>query len=458
MNIKEKSQFKISGKPKSILQIDEKEEMKKYQNRKSDWQEDNPNLKRFHLVERVGFDKTTLKVMMIKVDENVFSQKLKDIEADDSAEIKISVDLAGESSEAVLASFFTKNMFKKITIELSPYEELNIYKKRRPTGVYDDIVQFKIRVRPPALHPELGNYQNYAYEDLYWIIQRCKKQLRGIGIEIDALKLYHFELNRTFEIYCPISDLIPKLEFLCFQKKGKYTSHESNNFDDKSIEKEPYNFRLINADQTFRFKVYDKNVEMMQNKAHNFFRLTFQPNKYICRVEFTASKKKEVWQKFRHVLFDKKSEEYKKQTWIDINDLSQDKIEKAFEKMFVQHFCDAYECYFKWAEKEIIREIKRVKALKGNWLDELCNRLIAVDGNKKFHRVVGCHDLDEYICENSLFDAKRKYYKERIAKKILSRSSFYSDEYYFHLYVFFEKGLKADRSSVSEVRYVKRKG
>lgn len=380
-----------------------------------------------YLNERVGFDHVVFHAKIILFDESLFEKAryLYDVEANSNIEIK--AQETANREKAVLRGLFTKKYYKKIEIQFSQKEKVEIAIKEIPKLGSMDIVSIKIGVRSTASAPELSNIQNYSCDELKSVVDVIKNNLKNMGIVIGEIKFYKVEINRTFTIHDDFSKLASKLFFLSYQKKMNITSRVASELNKKTMENQYYNVCFENKSKKFRLKIYDKAYELTNNNIHHN-KLTFRNNKSVVRVEFTLLDSTKIAKWFKN----------KSLTYLD--NMTQDKLEEIFCSMIQKYLIDAYDNYAMYTQRELINKIKMVDTKPGG-IDSFCNNILNTNGGYKNPLVISNTDLDFYICENEKMRKKEKYYKKRISEELRKRDSSLSDDAYAILYIFFKKAM-----------------
>lgn len=221
----------------------------------------------------------------------------------------------------------------------------------------NEIYQLEIKVRPDDLYPEMGNFDNYTYEEMRLRITEAITELEEIfGIYAnDDVTLHKVELNNTFSFPYPFNDIKRPLQFYqrYINRNGaKFNSavyiHEKNS--ERILSGEDANILsvsgLSSTANNIVVKIYDKGYETEQTGSTKGGRLTINNPQGGCfvRLEFTL-KKGAIPDHFR-CIFPKDSSEYNdRERKYSIQELSQQKIEKVFQKLVEDYFEESYEKY-----------------------------------------------------------------------------------------------------------------
>ena len=382
--------------------------------------------KSYMLDERVGIDKCSVRFNEPKVNAIKFFDKINerlDAENNEYPIVKVSRDI----KKAVSLTGAGAHEYEKIEIILDSYtsfkfahNNIKIDEENKP-----DYYSLDIKVVPDLHHKELGNLRNYTVDMLdnhiEYAINRLYEEF-GVEIDYDTMKLKRIEINTTFHMNCSMSDLCNSLAF--YQNFTKLDSRKYNVANKKSKNGVDYTNSaytgLGSIGSTIKVKLYDKALEtaIAYNKANEgrsdkklyFEDYELEQKPSLVRLEFELYKKEEL-----EVYFDN----------LSLCSLTQNDIQKAFDKLVNKFFIRGYEKYYDNAAKNIKRLLDSIDTSDKKWKTTLLKELLSegYSGNST-PILLNEVDINGFIDSKPLFKVHPARYK-KILMELLAEANIY---------------------------------
>lgn len=382
--------------------------------------------KSYMLDERVGIDKCSVRFNEPKVDAAKFFDKINErLEADNNEYpiVKVSRDI----KKAVNLTGAGTHEYEKIEIILDSYtsfkfahNNIKVDDENKP-----DYYSLDIKVVPDLHHKELGNLRNYTVDMLdshiEYAINRLYEEF-GVEIDYDTMKLKRIEINTTFHMNCSMSDLCNSLAF--YQNFTKLDSRKYNVANKKSKNGVDYTNSaytgLGSIGSTIKVKLYDKALEtaIAYNKANEgrsdkklyFEDYELEQKPSLVRLEFELYKKEEL-----EVYFDN----------LSLCSLTQNDIQKAFDKLVNKFFIRGYEKYYDNATKNIKRLLDSIDTSDRKWKTTILKELLSegYSGNST-PILLNEVDINGFIDSKPLFKVHPARYK-KILMELLAEANIY---------------------------------